>query len=70
MSFKAKPFPARKRAEPIDFISVSALRRKGQNCPLVTYCFNYRFRVATVSPLKGPAVSETAVPIRGMRGRV
>ncbi len=70
MSFKAKPFLPRKQAEPIDFMSVSALRIKGENCPLVTYCFNCRFHVATVSPLKGAAGLETTAPIRGMRGCV
>ncbi len=70
MNFSLKPLSCRKRVETFDFLTVSALRTKGQNCPLVTYCFYIRFRVAAVSPLKGPAVSETAVPIRGMRGRV
>ena len=70
MSFEAKSFPPRKRTETVDFIAVSALPLEGQNTPLVTYCFNYRFRVAAVSPLKGAAALETAAPIRGLRGCV
>lgn len=70
MVFSATRVQALNIVEHTDFVECSSVHVQPLNGGSASPCFYCVFKCSPCSPLKGTAVSETAAPIRGMRGRV